>query len=279
MTALQPILDHVVIDVRDQMDEAVATYRNLGFHLTPRGHHTLGTINHLAVFDTDYLELLGFEKGATQLRTDVLRFPAGLNGLVFGTEDSACAYERMTSNGLPAHEPVAFSRPVDLADGRREDASFRTVRLDPDTVPSGRVYFCHHLTRHLVWRDEWQRHANGAKSIVKMTIAAQNQQVTATVFERMFGAAALHCDGESAALTAANARIELITPDALIRRFGDAAPQPLGRKEYMAALTFRVVSLEQTARALHNIDRVRSEPDRLIVPADAACNVTLEFMA
>ena len=38
---------------------------------------------------------------------------------------------------------------------------FRTVRMQPGVVPAGRVYFCHHFTRHLVWRDEWRRHPNG----------------------------------------------------------------------------------------------------------------------
>jgi Glyoxalase-like domain len=33
-----------------------AAYRNLGFHLTEHGHHTLGSANHLALFETNYLD-------------------------------------------------------------------------------------------------------------------------------------------------------------------------------------------------------------------------------
>jgi len=47
-----PTFDHAVINARDHMDEAVAYYRRLGFQLTPRGRHTLGSINHLAIFYT-----------------------------------------------------------------------------------------------------------------------------------------------------------------------------------------------------------------------------------
>jgi len=50
-----PILDHLVINARDQLDDAAAAYARLGFHLTPRGHHTLGSMNHLAVFADNYL--------------------------------------------------------------------------------------------------------------------------------------------------------------------------------------------------------------------------------
>src|SRR4029077_12419206 len=77
-----PLLDHVVIDVRDRMDEAAHVFTALGFSLTPRGHHTLGSTNHLAMFATDYLELLGFGEGGAS-RDELQSFPIGLNGLVF----------------------------------------------------------------------------------------------------------------------------------------------------------------------------------------------------
>ena len=60
MAAPPPVLDHVVVDVRDRIDEAAECFRSIGFKLTPRGRHTLGSVNHLAMFATDYLELLGF---------------------------------------------------------------------------------------------------------------------------------------------------------------------------------------------------------------------------
>ena len=48
-----PTLDHVVINARDRLDEAADTYQRLGFTLTPRGHHSVASMNHLAVFGTD----------------------------------------------------------------------------------------------------------------------------------------------------------------------------------------------------------------------------------
>ena len=58
-------LDHVVINARDDMDRAADIYRRLGFTLTERGYHSLGSMNHLAMFGTDYLELIAVPKGAT----------------------------------------------------------------------------------------------------------------------------------------------------------------------------------------------------------------------
>ena len=48
-------LDHVVINVKDDMDLAQLVFSNLGFTLTPRGYHTLGSINHLMMFGSDYM--------------------------------------------------------------------------------------------------------------------------------------------------------------------------------------------------------------------------------
>ena len=63
-------LDHTVINVQFDMDRAEGLFRDLGFTLTPRGYHSLGSINHLMMFGTDYLELIGLPPGTkTRART------------------------------------------------------------------------------------------------------------------------------------------------------------------------------------------------------------------
>ena len=132
MTPPPPVLDHVVIDVRDHIDEAMPRFASLGFLLTPRGHHTLGSVNHLAMFATDYLELLGFgANGAT--RTEIARFPAGLNGLVFKTNDADLVHRHAAAAGLPVLPVQSFSRPVTL-DGAttRRAVSYHPPRSGQD---------------------------------------------------------------------------------------------------------------------------------------------------
>jgi hypothetical protein len=148
MTLPTATLDHVVINARDDMDRAADVYRRLGFTLTERGYHSLGSMNHLAMFGTDYLELIALPAGATSGRLDLLDYACGVNGLVFGTEDSAATYTALNEAGVPIDPPVEFTRPVRV-DGRMRDARFRTVRLKAGTVPYGRVYYCHHFTR--IW--------------------------------------------------------------------------------------------------------------------------------
>src|SRR2546427_7456438 len=89
MGIVTPKLDHVVIDTRNRIDEAVRTYLSLGFQLTDRGRHTLGSVNHLAIFETDYMEFLGFDDTAGAGLGDIFAFSLGLNWLVFSTDKTA----------------------------------------------------------------------------------------------------------------------------------------------------------------------------------------------
>jgi hypothetical protein len=270
-----PILDHVVIDVRDRMDEAARVFAGLGFELTPRGHHTLGSVNHLAMFASDYLELLGFGEGGAN-RPELLPFPVGLNGLVFKTADADVTYREAVRAGLPILPVQSFSRPV-LLEGGPQHARFRTTRLDPAKVAMGRVYFCEHGTPDLVWRPQWQMHPNGARAVARIVVATPEPHRSAELFRKLFGAAGVRARETTCVLPAGSASVELTRPDEIIAEFGDAAAEPAGRREYLAALGITVTSLAETARRLESVPGLRKEPHRVVVPAGAAFNTTLVF--
>ena len=270
-----PILDHIVIDVRDRIDDAARRFAELGFQLTPRGHHTLGSSNHLAMFATDYLELLGFGPGG-RTRAEIEPFPIGLNGLVFKADDAERIYQHALAAGLPTQPVQSFSRPVKLI-GETRDARFRTTRLDPKKVPMGRVYFCEHLTPELVWRPEWQTHPNGARAIARVVVATPEPQQTAALFQALFGPAAASAQDGRLVIAGGAVRIELAPPSAIAEEFGEAAADPAGRSEYLAAAEFTVTSLPETDRLLRPTAGLRVEDRRVVVPAAAAFNATLVF--
>lgn len=271
-----PTLDHVVVNVRDRIDAGAETYRRLGFTLTPRGYHTLGSMNHLAMFGTEYLELIAAPPNATG-RQEILAMPDGLNGLVFGTEDADATYRALHAAGLPVEPPQQFSRPVALAEGTR-DAAFRTVRLAPGTVTAGRLYFCQHLTRDLVWRDAWRHHANGTIGVIRAVIAATDPSVLGGLFARMFGDDTVRQTPEGCTLAVGLSRFDVVTPPALQRAFGDAAPSGDGRDTFMAALTLRTRALEAVAASLSAGGvAAQREAHRIVVPAGSAFGATLEF--
>lgn len=179
-------LDHVVINTLKSMDAAADLFAALGFTLTPRGYHSLGSINHLMMTPGAYLELVGVPDTGLQ-RQEVLDSPFGLNGLVLRTMDADATRDGLTAAGFAPAGPVDFSRPVEV-DGASHDVRFRAVRFPPETFPAGRVYFCQHLTPELVWRPEWMEHPNGFLGIDRFTVEAPDAEGEARRLAAAFGA-------------------------------------------------------------------------------------------
>jgi hypothetical protein len=272
-----PTLDHVVVNARDRIDDAADTYRRLGFTLTPRGYHTLGSMNHLAIFGNDYLELIAAKPGDDS-RPEIMAAPFGLDALVFGTEDAEYTYQALRRAEVSIDPPQQFSRPVEVG-GTTRDATFRTTRLPRSASAAGRLYFCQHLTRDLVWRDEWRHHANGAVGIARAVIAAEEPEILGGLFAQMFGPQTVRATDDGCALILGLARFDVLHPGALWEMFGGAAPDSRSRRDYMAALTFRTLSLDAAETALEagnvrGVDRIGTS---VLVPATEAFGVTLEF--
>ena len=261
-------LDHLVIDVHDRLDEGEARWKRLGFHVTPRGRHSLGSANHLMILGTDYLELLGWEAGAPP-RAELTAFPIGLNGLVFRCFGAAETYAHLKAQGVPTNEPRSFHRPVTLEDGSIPgDAKFTTTRLVPKTGFDGRTYFCEHHTPELVWREEWRRHANTAFEVSRVVIAAADPDRPMELLHRMFGSVAGH------ALPLARARVEAVPHEAL----GGWLPEAGGRGDYLALIGFRVRSLAVCEAALQagGVPYVKEGAILRVAPGETM-NVALEF--
>lgn len=272
-------LDHVVVNTRDNLVGAAELWQRLGFALTPMGRHTLGSANHLAMFGTDYLELIG----APAARTDLppMQWPAGLNALVFGTEDAARTYVSMQAAGVPADPPLDFSRPVEAAGGAAGGAaaSFRTVNLQPGLAQSGRIYFCEHRTRALVWRDEWRVHPNGVVGIESATIVARDPRGMGDLFADLFGPDAVGGIPGGLRLACALTRIEVIERVTFERQWGQSAFPDMERPEAMAALTFRTMSRTKVRAALRSGGvMAREESGRIVVDAADAGGVALAFV-
>ncbi len=275
MTLPTPTLDHVVVNARERMDDAAQLYRRLGFQLTPRGYHTLGSINHLAIFGTDYLELIGVPPGSP--RSEVLEWPDGLNGLVFGTEDSASVHAALAAAGVESSAPKEFSRPVDLPGGP-QDAVFRTVSLPRSLASAGRLYFCHHFTRGLVWRDEWRVHPNGVVGVAGAVIAAHAPDVHADLFRRMFGPDAVSAINGGFRLAVGLSSFDVLSPEALTGLYATAAAPSDGRKSWMAALRLRTHAVGTAASVLREGEIAFVEAGgRIVVPSTETMGVTLEF--
>jgi hypothetical protein len=271
-----PIWDHFVINAQDRLDEAADTFVKLGFQLTPRGYHSMGSANNLAIFGNNYLELIGVPQGGRESQQDLLRSPIGLNGLVFGTDVSLDVGAAAGTAGVALLAAREFSRPVELANGIREDASFRVLPLDG--IDYGRVYFCHHFTRHLVWRNEWRRHRNGVVDIARAVIVSDQPDRTMQPYQRLFGVDLVREIPGGLQLVAGLGNLDIVTAAEAAAQLGETLTHADGRRTYMAALTFRTGSLDRTRTAVGDA-AVTGPRGTLLVPAAKAFGAALEFVS
>lgn len=279
LASFRPALDHAVINVMGKLDAAAEQYTRLGFQLTERGHHTLGSSNNLAIFGANYLELLGYLPGRETMRADLWAHPAGLTGLVFKSTDADQIYSTLKNRGIPVQEPMSFARPVTLPGGA-QDARFKVIRVARDAVQNGRTFFCHHETPELVYRPEWRTHPNGATDIVEFVIASRDPASTAAVYDRMFGPDLLTSIEGGVLFRAGAAKVLVLEPAAVAERYADAALFSEDGSDRMVALTFKVASLA-TPRALFEAAGIACRPyvDGIVVSHADAANVALGFTA
>ncbi len=280
-----PGIDHAVVIVRDRMDVAHAAFARLGFTLTPRGEHQLGSVNHLVVFDHDYLELLGFPPGRENARPEIAASPIGLDGLVLGLDDVDATHAALAAAGFAVNPPTVLTRPVRLADGEHE-ARFTTIRFAQQPIGGGRLYFCRHETPDLVWRPEWMVHPNGACGLARFTVVVADPLAEARRYAAITGTAPVDTTRGSVEVPLHRATIELLTHGALRARLGDLAPDARAtdgkpRDAYMAMLTFRTRSVDAArwllARAGVGVSDLAD--GTIAVAARDAFNTTLAFTA
>ena len=163
-------LDHVVIMVRD-LAEGARRWASLGFTVSPKGLHTaaMGTANHTIMLGHDYIELIGVVADTERNlpgRQFLARRGEGMERAAFTGTDADDGVAELKARGFAALGPYDFGRPVDLPDGRRSEARFRTFVWPVEERPGGlRVFACQHLTRETVWIPELTRHANTAVRI------------------------------------------------------------------------------------------------------------------
>lgn len=241
-------IDHVVILVRD-LDAAQDTFTRLGFTLTPRGYHTLGSENHCLMFGNDYVELLAVPKPhpAMQYFTDFLAAGEGLAAIALSTNDANGAYAELAQSGVAADPPLDFSRPVVLPEGTR-DAAFRIVQLSPGASPGCRTFLCQHFTRDVVWRPEYGAHALGVMAIAGIAVVAPEVGTAAQAYSKIFDAPPQVID-EGLRIDTGSAPIAISDAPRLAERLGTHLPQ--GRSApYLAGLFLRVKDREKAATVM-----------------------------
>ena len=263
-------LDHVVILVRD-LDRARDAWQRMGFTLTPRGYHSLGSQNHCIMFGRDYLELMALPRPnpAFQYFSEFLARGEGVGAIALATDDAARAHSELAKAGIAAQAPLALSRPV----GNLGEARFSLVQLPPGQTPGFRTFLCQHHTRDIVWRPEYQCHALGATAIAGVAVIADD----ASSYAEVFGEKPLRTD-EGMRIETGSAPILVSSSQKLKSRL-ESAGLPALAPPCVAALFIRVADRTAAAATLTKggFSPLALKDGSVAVGADQANGVALVF--
>ncbi len=277
MSATVKRIDHVIVAVRD-LDSAVETYRRLGFTPTDRGHHPhLGTHNHLFMFGSDYLELIGVEHPGPENQhwQDVLADREGLAGIALATDDAEANRAALAAQGLQPPAVSRFARPVMVAEQAAE-ARFAAAYVPGRLTPAAPMFFCQHFTPELVWRPEWQHHPNGVIAVVEVLALAADPAATARGYAPLVGTDRI----DGALIHLGPHTLHIATADAITAWAAGVAPSPAHTSPRLAGVALRVANLATTALHL----QAAAVPyaltgDAIVVGPESACGVIVKFVA
>lgn len=243
-------LDHVAHFV-PAMPAAAEALERCGFRLTPFTAQTnrsggttapAGTGNRCTMLRRGYVEILAATEDtplARQLEERVARH-IGIHLAAFSSADAAGEHRRLADAGFSVLPLVDMRRPVATENGE-EDARFTIARIMPGAMPEGRIQFLTHHTEHLVWREPYLDHPNGAQALTALWIAADDPDEPAQRFARFTGRAAAR-DGAVLAIRLDRGSLRFASPRYLEHEFGIVPGPPL---PYLAAYEIEVAALDR----------------------------------
>lgn len=175
------------------LQDAARRYQALGFTLTPRAAHPdhMGTANRLAQFaGRNFIELVEVDRPRLLKAHDFDITPAhfgfgahnqaylakrqGMSALVFATHDAEAEAERLADAGLTPYQPLHFERQATQPDGTVTTVAFTLAFATSPLMPEIAFYFCQNHYPENFWKPAFQSHANGAREITQVVLAAQD---------------------------------------------------------------------------------------------------------
>ena len=282
--------DHLVLCAAD-LDRARRFYGSIGFTLTPRALHPFGTCNSLAQLHGNFLELLSVADPARIPKVEPGRFSfaayneaflerrEGFSMLVFATSDAAADAMEFKKSGLDAYDVFHFGRQATLPDGSKVRVDFSLAFVTEPSMPAAAFFTCQqHAPQHF-WRPEFQRHPNGAVTIVEVVMSAARPSEYASFFERLTRASA-ELSPSGLSIGGAGERLTILNHAALAGRFPEIPRRGAGEAPRFEAYAIEVADLAATEALLASRGvAFRAAPRSLVLPPSAAFDVAIEFRA
>lgn len=228
-------IDHLVLCVSD-LKKARTQYEKLGFTMTPDAQHPFGTGNTLAQFDGCFLEVLavtrpqliseadGNDFSFAAFNRDFLQHGEGMSMLVLDSTDEVADRDDFQSKGLHVYAPFDFQRLARLPDGSEQTVGFSLTFTADESLPDMGFFTCRQWRPDLFWKQEYQRHANGAARIDEVFIVAPEPVAPATFLAAFADSHDMETGDGFAKVVTTRGKLSVYTPAAFDDKFPGAFP-------------------------------------------------------
>lgn len=226
-------IDHLVL-CGSSLEAMREAYARLGFTLTPPARHPFGTQNSLVQLDRLFLELLSLADVAkipehaaerfsfAAFNRDFLESQEGFSMLVLDSEDARADVAAYRKLGLRTYDPFDFSRRARLPGGEDVVVGFSLAFVSSPDMPLCGSFCCQQHAPEHFWQESYQRHENGARTVLEVVLVAAEPQRLKGFLERFSGVAAL--SGDRLRFRTRRGDIAVETPKSFEKIYGLAAP-------------------------------------------------------
>ena len=275
-------LDHVVVLTKD-LGAGAKRWQSFGFTVAPLGMHTaaMGTANHTIMLGPDYLELIGVVAETERnkpSRDFLMRRGEGIERAAFTGTNADDGVAELKARGFAAVGPYEFSRPVDMPNGDKVEAKFRTFLWPIEERPGGlRIFACEHQTRGHVWIPELTQHANTATRIDRVEMLSKDPMSAAKHMGRLIDRPVLsETDGALKVETGAGRGDFVFLDRATLEKRHPGVSLAAIPDEGAITISLRVADVAAAAKAAGARAAIKTSNAVKIAPADAN-GVILEF--
>jgi len=252
-------IDHLVLCVND-LKKARAHYEKLGFTMTPEAQHPFGTGNTLVQLKGGcFLEVLAVTRPelVTDAEGDNFSFAAfnrdylaereGMSMLVLDSTDEIADRRDFQSKGLHVYAPFDFQRLAKLPDGSEETVGFSLTFVGDDRLPGMAFFTCKQWRPDLFWKDDYQRHANGAESVDEVFAVAPDPADAAAFLAAFADSAETETGDGVVKVQTTRGRLGVYTPDAFAAKFPGAFSDAALSKPRFAGYALRTTDPDAAA--------------------------------
>lgn len=282
-------IDHLVIAVHG-LERARAVYGRLGFTLTPIARHPFGTENSLVQLDGCFLELVTVydprgipepDPGAFSFARFNHRFlerHEGLSMLVLESADAEADVRAYAAAGIQTYLPFEFSRDARQPDGTTARVGFRLAFASDPFIPEAGFFACQQLAPEHFWKPDYQRHANGARTVTEVMMVAEAPSDHHAFLEGFVGVRDVRATSAGLIVETPRGRIAVMTPRAAEAMWGKAVVPADIRTPRLAGFAIGVDDLDAAAHCLDESGTPYARrAGRLVVPAEAAMGAAIAF--